>query len=241
MFKNNVRYFILFLMLGILFTFQVRILKNGVKYISPENLQETVKKVEKERAEVEQLKLALDHANSEVALFDNPTELEDETLLKNLQAQIRYLEKLLNYTDVEGPGIILIIDDADRELYIGEHGNNVLVHDQDISIIIDEIKEAGAEAISINGERIIYGETEVVCVGPTVRVNGEQMSAPFIIKAIGNRKHLQAAINAPETYANYLASYGLFVEVNTSVSVRINKYEGELKRDYIHYYEEGGN
>lgn len=240
MFKNNYRYFILFLMLGILFTFEVRILSKGVKYISVENLQESVQKVEKERAEVEQLKLALEHTDEKIEEYENLALLDDETYLKTLRTRIKDLEKMLNLSDVEGPGVIVIIDDSDRELVEGEPKNNVLIHDQDISIIVDELIEAGAEAVSVNDERVIFNKTEIICVGPTVKVNGEQMSAPFIIRAIGNRKHLEAAINAPDTYSSYLADY-VFVEVNTSVSVRIDRFKGNLQTEFLRYYEEGGN
>lgn len=241
MFKNNFRYFLLFLMFGLLITYEARILSMGVKYISVENLQESVQQVEKERAELEQIRLSLDYTDKKLEEYADLAWMDDETYLRSLNTRVKDLEKILNLTDVEGPGVIIIIDDGDRDLFLDENRNNVLVHDQDISIIVDELIEAGAEALSVNGERVIFNDTEIICVGPTVKVNGEQMSAPFIIRAIGNRKYLEAAINAPETYANYLDNYGLFVEVNTSVSVRIKRFDGDVKTEFLRYYEEGGN
>ena len=233
------RLFALFFMVGLLLTLQIRILSKGVKHIGVENIQETVRAVEKEKAEIEQLKESLDAANDQIVLYEQPSQTNDSELLTQLDKKRRMLETYLNYTNVEGPGVIVIIDDADRELFHDEPGNNVLVHDQDISKVVHELRQAGAEAISINETRIVFNSTKIVCVGPTVKINGEQMAAPYVIKAIGNRKHLEAAINAPDTYAEFLASYGLFVEVNTSISVEIGKYEGELKNIYMKYYEEG--
>jgi len=233
----NRRLFVLFLMFGLLLTIQIRNLSKGIKHVGIENIAEAQRAVEKEKAEIEQLKEAIISYQNEIKLYKAP---EDDTeIVAQLEKRRYNLETVLNYTDVEGPGVIVIIDDADRALYQGESGNNVLVHDQDISIIVDELRQAGAEAISINETRIVFNSTEIVCVGPTVKINGEQMSAPYVIKAIGNRKHLEAAINAPDTYAEFLATYGLYIEVNTSISVEIGKYDGELNTTYMNYYEEG--
>lgn len=235
------RLFVLFFMVGLLLTMQVRILSKGVKHIGVENIQETVRAVEKEKAEIEQLQASLDDANSQLVLYEQPSQVNDSELLNQLEKKRRMLKQFLNYTNVAGPGVVVIINDADRELMRDEPGYNILVHDQDISIIVDELRQAGAEAISINDTRIVFNSTKIVCVGPTVKINGEQMAAPFIIKAIGNRKHLEAAINAPDTYAEFLGSYGLFVEVNTSISVEISKYDGLLNHIYMSYHEEGEN
>ncbi|MCH4890224.1 DUF881 domain-containing protein [Acidaminobacter sp. JC074] len=232
------RLFILFMMFGLLLTVQVRVLSKGVKHVGVVNLQETVKAVEKERAEVEQLKQSIAQFNEQIELYNR--QVDDTDVVVQLEKRRQDLEKFVNITDVEGPGVIVIIDDADRELIQGESGNNVLVHDQDINIIVDELRQAGAEAISINDTRIVYLSTEIICVGPTVKINGEQMSAPYVIKAIGNRKYLEAAITAPSSYADFLSDYGLFVDVNTSISVRIDKYNGDLRSGYMRYYEEGG-
>ncbi|MBN2795476.1 MAG: DUF881 domain-containing protein [Clostridia bacterium] len=231
--------FILFFMLGLLLTLEGKLLSKGVKYVAVENLQETITAVEKEKAEVEQLRSALQTENEKLALYGDAANVDQHALVQTLEARKVELEEVINYTDVEGPGVIVIVDDADRDLFQGEDGNNVLVHDADVGIIVNDLRLAGAEAISINGERVIFNNTRIVCVGPTVKVNGEQMGAPFIIKAIGNRKHLEAAINAPGNYAEILESYGLFVEVNTSISVKIDRYEGDIHNEYLKYYEAG--
>lgn len=236
---KNRNLFVLFLLLGLLFTLEARVLSKGVKYVGAENLAELSRQVDTERAAVEQLRQSKLLEKEKLTLLESPSEDNYDELLNTLKTQKSRYEKILSYTDVEGPGVIVIIDDSDRELFQGENGNNVLVHDADLNVILDELRMAGAEALSINGRRIIYGRSEVVCVGPTVTVDNEQMGAPYIIKAIGNRKHLEAAINAPGGYAEILESFGLFLEVNTSISVNIDKYEGEIDNLYMEYYEEG--
>ena len=53
--------------------------------------------------------------------------------------------------------------------------------------IVNELRAAGAEAISINDQRLI-GTSEIRCSGPTITVNGKIFAPPFIIKAIGDTK-----------------------------------------------------
>lgn len=231
------RLFVLFLTFGLLITLQSRILSKGVKHVGVENIQEIIQAVEKEKAEIEQLKGLLTTYNDQITLYNQQG--DDTELVLQLERRKATLETYLNYTDVAGPGVVVIVDDAAREAIEGENGNNLIVHDSDISIIVDELREAGAEAISINDTRIVFNSTVIVCVGPTVKINGEQMSSPYVIKAIGNRKHLEAAITAPDSYADYLSDYGLFVEVNTSISVEIDKYDGLLESHFMNYYGEG--
>jgi|GEM_PF-1006320 len=237
--RDNRRFFVLFVCMGFLLTYQARILSKGIQYVGIEDLQSESRKVVQEKGEVAQLRLLLETEKEKLSLYEEAVDGDRGSLIETLQKQIEDYEKLVNYTDVQGPGVIVIVDDATRDLFDNEHGDNVLVHDQDVGIIVNELRAAGAEAISINGTRIIFGKTRIVCVGPTVKINGEQMTAPFIIKAIGNRNFLEAAINAPGSFSQVLVSYGLFVEANTSISVEIKGYEGVLTNEYMELYEEG--
>lgn len=239
--KSSLRMFILAFVLGILFSMQVKILSKGIKYVPLENIKEITLEIKKEKAEVEQLKKALKTSNETIELYANASDVDYSELISDLKKKRDQLEIFLNYTDVEGTGVIVIIDDADRELLEYEDPNYLLVHDSQIAAIIDDLRNAGAEAISVNGERIVFNNSEIICVGPTVKINGEQMAPPYIIRAIGNRKYLEAAINAPDTTSEYLRLWGIFVEVNTSISVEIDKYEYPIINNYLKVYEEGGN
>ena len=182
--QDSRRLFILFLCMGVLLAFQVRILSKGIQYVGPEALDELTGKVQQERGEVEQLKLSLSTDQTQLEIFSEAADFDEEELVRALNEEKKYYEKLLNYTDVRGPGVIVIIDDAERDLFEDENGNNVLVHDQDVGIIVNELRAAGAEAISINDTRIMFNSTRIVCVGPTVRINGEQMTLTWNMQSI---------------------------------------------------------
>ncbi|BEP29495.1 DUF881 domain-containing protein [Helicovermis profundi] len=224
--------FALMLILGVLVAVQFRILRTGFKYVKIQDIDYLYTQIESEKAEIEQIKktkLEIENKVNEYENSENYFELE-KTLKKNLDEIIKFA----GLSRVRGEGIIVIISDGDRELLNNENPNNVLVHDLDIKKIITDLRNAGAEAISINGQRILFGKSIVHCTGPTIKVNNSVFAQPFIIKAIGNRTYLESAINAPGRYGNILRDWGLFVEVNTSVSIVIPKYSELIYSNYTH-------
>jgi len=107
--------------------------------------------------------------------------------LRELQNELNEANKLLGITEITGSGIILTLKDNEA-LYTKDLGidlNEALVHDGDLRQIINELKNAGAEAISVNGQRIV-GTTAINCEGAIVTINGVKVNSPFEIKAIGN-------------------------------------------------------
>lgn len=124
------------------------------------------------------------------------------------------IDELLFYngmTDVHGPGIMLTVSDNMTDMEIAP--NVRIVHDLDIVNILTDLKNAGAEAISVNGKRII-AMSEVVCAGAVLSINDEVVTPAFVIKAIGNINDLMEAVSAEGTY-----TYRLKNEYNMSISV----------------------
>ncbi len=155
----------------------------------------------------------------------------DETS-KNLSSELEKYNALLGLTDVEGPGIIITLNDGDSSLLKGS-ATNYIVHDGDLLEIVNELKNAGAEAISINGQRII-SKTGIECVGNVITVNGEKVGAPFVIKSIGLTSKLYGAIARPMGYAELLENYGVQVKIEQVDKniIKIPKYDGIYKFDY---------
>lgn len=134
---------------------------------------------------------------------------------------------------LEGSGVIIIMDDSTKQTKSGENPNLYLIHDDDILKVINELRAAGAEAISINGQRLI-DRSEIRCAGPTLSVNNVRSSAPFEIHAIGEVNTLKNAINMRGGIAETLKVWGINLEVKMSDSVYIPPYKG----DYHHIYAE---
>ena len=122
--------------------------------------------------------------------------IQNQNIGRTVQGGEKNLDELkfLSCTvPLEGEGVIIKMDDSLREKNSGENENLYVVHDDDILRVINELKAAGAEAISINGQRLT-ATSEIRCAGPTISVNNVRSSAPYEIKAIGEKKSLENSI-----------------------------------------------
>ena len=84
---------------------------------------------------------------------------------------------------VQGNGLKVTLQDGDYNPN-SVNPNDYIVHESHVFQVINELYISGAEAISINGQRI-HGNSYIVCTGPVITVDGVQYPAPFVIEAIG--------------------------------------------------------
>lgn len=132
---------------------------------------------------------------------------------------------------VEGQGVIIKMDDSTRAAKSGENPNVYLIHDDDVLRVINELRAAGAEAISINGQRLV-ATSEIRCAGPTLSVNNVRSAPPYEIRAIGEKKSLENSIKMRGGVAETLNVWGIRLEVSTADNVYIPPYKGTSKRAY---------
>lgn len=109
------------------------------------------------------------------------------------QKEMDALRSRAGETTLKGKGIVLTIDDSKQAVKAGENKNLYIIHDEDLLRVINELRAAGAEAISLNGQRLL-ATSEVRCVGPTVLVNETRLAAPFVISAIGEPQTLESSL-----------------------------------------------
>ena len=169
----------------------------------------------------------------------------DEQLLKEIdkatsnnseleEANKKIIEgnKTIGLSEVNGTGVIITISDSDIDQNSVFDTSDLLVHDKDILKIVNELKNAGAEAISINGQRVVL-TTSIVCGGNIININGEKIGSPFEIKAIGLPETL-ANLNRPGGFLNYLQEERkLKVNLKKDNNINIPKYTGVLNFKHI--------
>ena len=131
-------------------------------------------------------------------------------------------------TALEGPGIILTIDDSGKIAKKDNDPNLYLVHDEDILKVVNELRAAGAEAISINDQRLT-ANSEIRCAGPTISVNNVRSVPPFEIRAIGDKDNLINAINMRGGVADSLKVWGIKLDIQPSDNVWIPAYKASSK------------
>ena len=154
--------------------------------------------------------------------------------------QLKQANYLLGLTEVTGKGVVLTLDDNKTQITEGLALGNVadyIIHDNDLIRLINEIKNAGVEAISINDQRIV-STTGIVCDGSVVRVNGQKISSPFEIKIIGYPETIMGTLTFPTGYLETLRTAGLVKEEPKKVnSITIPKYTGVISIKYLNIAE----
>lgn len=182
-------------------------------------------------------KAVADLENSEVKLENIRLQStkNDESAI-NKEEEIKLDNILLGLTDVKGDGIIITLKDNNNVSLsnIGPLDNieYYLVHAGDLVEVVNALKNAGAEAISINGQRIT-NSTAIYCAGNVVKVNGEKISSPIEIKAIGSPELLYGSMTIPGGYIELLEETGVIVDIKKSTNITINKFDGIINSQYI--------
>lgn len=160
---------------------------------------------------------------------------EDTEGASEKEEELKKNNMLIGLTDVSGEGVTVSLKDNNSvsidNLGITEDISYYLVHDLDIRAIVNELENAGAEAISINDQRVVF-TTSITCEGNVISVNGEKISSPFTIKAIGNSLSLYSALVRPGGYVEMLNSTGIPTTVKKSDNIEINKYNGVINFKY---------
>ena len=144
---------------------------------------------------------------------------ESSNILKN---ELEETEEYLGYTKLEGEGIIVRLEDNEFKQ----------IERWDLLSLVNELKLAGAEAISINDERII-SRSEIATVGyQFILINGNRIPSPFIVKAIGNKKYLESAITIKGGYLDEMKVNEKTVSYTVEDNIEIPAYSGKVSFEY---------
>ncbi len=156
---------------------------------------------------------------------------KDDTTSSETEEQIKLNNNLLGTTNLEGPGVEIVIEDDPNPIGVLEDVSDHIVHDADLRAIVNALKNAGAEAISINGQRLV-NTTSITCIGNVVKINNEKITSPFTIKAIGYPESL-VAVNMNGSYIDDLRDWGIQVSIKKLNKVEIPKYTGVISAQYM--------
>lgn len=156
---------------------------------------------------------------------------KDDNESVELEQELKSINALLGLTELTGEGIVVTVADSDKANVNDENLSSQLVHNTDIIELINELKNAGAEAISVNGQRVV-STTYINCVGSVITVNGEKINSPFVISAIGNKESLNG-ITRPGSYIGLMEEDGILIKVEKSSEVTIPKYNKILNAKYM--------
>lgn len=148
----------------------------------------------------------------------NQNEKSEEEKVQLLEEEVKMANMRLGLTDVYGEGITINLHDT----------SDYSIKYYDLLSLVNELIYGGAEAISINDERIVTMSDIANPTGPIMLINGERKTSPFTIKAIGDSTRLQGTLSIK---GGYIDRYEDQISVTTG-NVQIGKYNKEITLDY---------
>ena len=209
-------------LLTVMITAQITTMNNSEAILQGKRENELADSLVVLQREFDELKLKYDESQKIVEECQTNSATNDN-LIASMKNQIETLGLLSGTTDVQGEGIVITLEDGIT--------SEALVHDSDVLTLVNELRLAGAEAISVNNQRIIT-TSAIRCVGPVIQVNYQKVAAPFEIKAIGNAQYLESALTIKNGVVDVLKGYGLKVTLTRQTNVSIPKYEGALSFNF---------
>ena len=142
-----------------------------------------------------------------------------------VREELEQTNTLLGLTDVHGEGIVITLKSGEGITAISA---------DDLLIIVNALKFAGAEAISINDERIV-NTTDIVDIldGSFIKVNGQRILEPYVIKVIGNQSHMESSVTGNGGKVEELQTLGHTITIEKDNDITIGKYNGKIETKYI--------
>jgi len=157
----------------------------------------------------------------------------------SLGADLARVRTLAGLTPVQGPGVLVTLTDSQRALKAGEDPNLVLIHYSDVHAVVATLFAAGAEAVAVNGERVV-GTTGISCVGTTILCNARRLAPPYRIEAIGDAPVLRAAVQARGGILDELRAFDFPVAVTMETDLRLPAYTGTFVHRFATPVDKGG-
>ncbi len=171
--------------------------------------EETVEQLEVNQKSINEYKQKLGKNEEASELVDN--DLKESNMI-------------LGKTDVYGEGVTITLSNSDERE----------VKYRDLIELINELRYAGAEAISINDVRVISSTYIAQPDGVLILVNGQRISSPYVIKAIGNQTYLSSTLSLRDSgYIDKARAVGLNIKLETGKNIKILKYSGDMNIKYM--------
>ncbi len=156
---------------------------------------------------------------------------KNDQAMADLQDELQKTSMVAGTNAVEGPGIILTVNDIPRNIQAGEDPNDTIVHDSDLFTLVNDLKASGAEAISINDQRIT-AMSEIRCASTLILINTRRVGPPFVIKATGNPDMLESGMNITGGWLSIMRGWGYQINLKKSEKVQIPAYNGPIRFEY---------
>ena len=161
----------------------------------------------------------------------------DSGTMDQVQADIDALSGPAGLTSMEGPGLTVTLEDAPeaiRDSVSDENVRDTIVHQQDIQAVANAMWAGGAEAMTLQGQRVV-STTGIKCVGNTVLLHGVTYSPPYVISAVGDPDAMRESIESSpyvQAYLDAVAQFRVGWDVEVEESLEAPAYAGPTDMRY---------
>ena len=201
----------------------------GARERAAEAIRQLEREQEQLKGEIAQLRAELTEAQRQAA--------KNTELLATLSAQLERERERAGLVPLSGPGVVVELDDSTMLAKVsGPEAELYIVHDYHLRDVVNLLWAAGAEAISVNSERLV-NTTSIYCVGSTIMVNDTRLSPPYVIRAIGERQQIQPLLENPAFLGQLrdrVKTYGVQFRITWANQVDIPAYSGIFRIRYSH-------
>jgi uncharacterized protein YlxW (UPF0749 family) len=128
---------------------------------------------------------------------------------------------------LRGPGLKVTLDDSRLERSPSGNVNDLVIHSQDVQAVVNALWRSGAEAVSINGQRLV-GTSAVLCVGNTLLLNGSVQSPPYEMTALGADRDIFETDELVRRLHSDATTFGLRFSVTEDDKLRVPAYAGVI-------------
>jgi uncharacterized protein YlxW (UPF0749 family) len=190
------------------------------------DLISTVNELEKQR---DSLKAQIESNREQISKYEKRA-AQNQGIQTAYSKELEKVRLVAGLTDVRGSGLIITLGD-NPNYPTDDDPNNYVIHDYDVRIAVNSLWAGGAEAVTVNGQRLI-STSSIRCAGSTILVNANRLVSPYVIKAVGNPARMLDALNRDENsrrlFNEVKTFYGLTADVRQSNYVVVRGYSGGL-------------
>lgn len=163
------------------------------------------------------------------------TAAEETGLSTSFAQKLGQVRESAGLSAVRGPGVEVVLGDG-VHVKPGADPNDYLIHDTDIAAVVNALFVGGAEAVDVNGERLV-ATTPIRCAGTTILVNSTRLGSPYVIRAIGEPAALEAAILGDDVaslvFTAYAQEFGLNVSIRRADDHTVAAFRGSMRPLYL--------
>ena len=179
------------------------------------------------KTKYEEMQEKLQDTQTKITEYEQKINSKEETS-ELLDEELEQTNLLVGKTNVIGEGVIITLQDNDEKSIVAS----------DLRTLVNELKLAGAEAISINDKRIL-NMTEIVDVNGRILINEEPTVSPFVVKAIGDQTYLSSALSLKNSgFVDSYTKFGKTVEMKEQKNISILAYNGSKNQMTFRYAKE---